>query len=452
MNLYHTNSPHQLENFSYTFIPQQTDCSIQTTSTLSCQITVLWGSNIIHQTTLSNQSFYVGETLDCNYLIPQEILQTNKLPIVIYQNNNYYAYPNNKLLSPQESHQIQISNFTFKVNVDHQFQPVNNKKLFDKLSAIFHTGSLVLHSVLLGSVAMLMPDFETSNQDISVENQLIMSQYLAATTEKEKIQQISEPINLSSSNKITGSSKNDSGAMGNINSSLKNSYSVAGPKNTEIYLSKQNILQQASDFGLISILSANSMDVNTPSNTWNTTNESGNSLFNYNGSLSANEVGEGFGIGGLSLTGLGEGGNNSGDGVGVGKINALGNNLYNIYGPSSKLTSTHKPKPIQMRIGNTSSSGKIPPDVIQRIIRQNFGTFKLCYQNALRNNPSLTGKVAVQFVIDHHGAVSQTSNNGSDLPDAAATSCVINSFKGLSFPAPEQGIVTVTYSIQFSPQ
>jgi hypothetical protein len=42
-------------------------------------------------------------------------------------------------------------------------------------------------------------------------------------------------------------------------------------------------------------------------------------------------------------------------------------------------------------------------------------------------------------------------NGGSDLPDGGVVSCVVNSFRGLSFPAPEEGIVTVGYSIQLSP-
>ncbi len=442
------------ESFSYVFVPQDIEHSVETTSTVSCQITILWQSNIIHQTTLYNQSFYVGESNDCNYLLPQEILQTAKLPIVIYENKEFYSYPDKKLLSVGDSHQVQISNFTFKVSVDYSVKPVKNKKLFDKLLAGFQTGSLLLHSALLGSVAMFMPNFEISDQDISVENQLIMSQYLASAAEKEKELQTSEQINQSSDGGTVGSSKNDSGAIGSTTSSSKKMYSVTGPKdNPETYLSKQNILQQAADFGLVSLLSNNTTgDINAPISIWGKDTASGNNLFNANGSFWANEIGEGFGAGGLALTGLGEGGNNSGEGVGVGKINGLGNNLYSGFGPAGKINSTYKPKSIQMRAGSTSSSGRLPPEVIQRTIRQNFGKFRFCYENALRNNPSLSGKVAVRFVINHNGAVNQVGNNGSDLPDAAAVSCVVNSFKNLSFTAPEQGIVTVTYSIQFSPQ
>jgi hypothetical protein len=42
-------------------------------------------------------------------------------------------------------------------------------------------------------------------------------------------------------------------------------------------------------------------------------------------------------------------------------------------------------------------------------------------------------------------------NGGSDLPDPAVTACVTSAFRGLSFPAPENGIVTVIYPIVFTP-
>jgi outer membrane biosynthesis protein TonB len=84
-------------------------------------------------------------------------------------------------------------------------------------------------------------------------------------------------------------------------------------------------------------------------------------------------------------------------------------------------------------------------------VRQNFGRFRLCDENGLRSSPGLQGRVGVRFVIGRDGAVSNVGNGGSDLPDAAVVSCVVRAFYGLSFPQPENGIVTVTYPIVFTP-
>lgn len=105
----------------------------------------------------------------------------------------------------------------------------------------------------------------------------------------------------------------------------------------------------------------------------------------------------------------------------------------------------------QVRMGAVSVSGRLPPEVIQRIVRQNFGRFRLCYENGLRNNPNLQGRVAVRFVIGRDGAVSNVSNGGSDMPDVGVVLCVVRSFHSLSFPQPEGGIVSVVYPVMMSP-
>jgi hypothetical protein len=99
----------------------------------------------------------------------------------------------------------------------------------------------------------------------------------------------------------------------------------------------------------------------------------------------------------------------------------------------------------------TTVSGRLPPEIIQRIVRQNAGRFRLCYENGLRGNPNLQGRVSVRFIIGRDGAVSSVGNGGSDLPDTSVVSCVTRAFYGLSFPQPEDGIVTVVYPIMFTP-
>jgi hypothetical protein len=104
-----------------------------------------------------------------------------------------------------------------------------------------------------------------------------------------------------------------------------------------------------------------------------------------------------------------------------------------------------------MRIGQSRVSGRLPPEVVQRIVRQNYGRFRMCYERGLTENPNLEGRVSVRFVIGRDGSVSNVSNGGSDLPSSSVVSCVISAYYGLSFPQPEGGIVTVVYPIMFTP-
>lgn len=107
-----------------------------------------------------------------------------------------------------------------------------------------------------------------------------------------------------------------------------------------------------------------------------------------------------------------------------------------------------KPLP---NLGRGVTHGRLAPEVIQRIIKQNFGRFRLCYENNLGNCPNLQARVSVRFVIGTDGAVSRVEDAGSDLPNSATIACIVKAFHGLSFPPPEGGVVTVTYPLMFSP-
>jgi MYXO-CTERM domain-containing protein len=100
----------------------------------------------------------------------------------------------------------------------------------------------------------------------------------------------------------------------------------------------------------------------------------------------------------------------------------------------------------------TTVTGKLPPEVVQRIVRQNFGRFRLCYENGLRNNPNLQGKISVKFEIGPKGDVLSAKDSGSDLPDMGVVNCVTRGFSNLSFPEPEDHKnVSVVYPMVFSP-
>lgn len=106
-------------------------------------------------------------------------------------------------------------------------------------------------------------------------------------------------------------------------------------------------------------------------------------------------------------------------------------------------------RPTRIRYGEVSVTGRMPLEIIQRTVGQNFGRFRLCYENGRKIDPELQGRVTTTFVIDPTGAVSSTADGGSDLPDPNVVGCVVHGFGNLSFPAPEAGMVTVKYPIQF---
>lgn len=190
------------------------------------------------------------------------------------------------------------------------------------------------------------------------------------------------------------------------------------------------------------------------------------------GNMWGDEIGESFGAGGLGLTGIGEGGGGRGEGIGLGSIGTIGHGAGPGTGqgfgasPSDplaqgtgqgfgsghgRLGGAHRTRPPQVRMGATEVSGRLPPEVIQRIVRQNFGRFRACYERALAANPNLTGRIAIRFVIGTDGTAKGATVQSSELGDAEMASCITGAFAGLTFPVPEGGIVTVTYPLVFTP-
>jgi Ca-activated chloride channel family protein len=143
---------------------------------------------------------------------------------------------------------------------------------------------------------------------------------------------------------------------------------------------------------------------------------------------------------GVENSALGTIGYGSGSGSGAGYGSGYG-----------RLGRSHRARPPRVRMGATHISGRLPPEVIQRIVRQNFGRFRGCYQQGLLRDAKLEGRVVVRFVIGRDGRVSKVKVTGGDLADEGVRSCVTRAFYALSFPQPEGGVVTVTYPIVFRP-
>jgi Ca-activated chloride channel family protein len=174
------------------------------------------------------------------------------------------------------------------------------------------------------------------------------------------------------------------------------------------------------------------------------------------GSMWGDSIGDSFGASGLGLSGAGEGGGGKSDGVGLGSLGTLGHGAGAESGAGfgaghGRLAGEHKTSAPRVRMGATQVSGRLPPEVIQRIVRMNFGRFRFCYEQGLRRDPRLGGRVAVRFVIGRDGAVAAAESAGSDLPSGEVIGCVVRSFSALSFPQPEGGVVTVVYPIVFAP-
>ena len=326
--------------------------------------------------------------------------------------------------------------------------------------------SFAAAAALIGSFAFWMPAMGlTDDEGLDNDRLVLMKQYLtaSATRELEELKSNTDEAGSkeSAAGKPAEAAAGREGAMGKLNAPVTNHRAAVRGDNPEVQLSHAQQIAAAKTFGMIELLGSlsTSADGGSP---FIRDPALGHDGFDADGGMFG-DPGESGGFGGLRLSGLDNGGGGHGVGVGIGGIGdslgltGLGNCTSGNCGDGrfargvGRSGPGHVTKPPSMRPGVSTVSGHLPPEVVQRIVRQNYGRFRQCYENGLRSNPNLTGRVTARFVIAREGSVSNVQNGGSDLPDSSVVSCVVSAFYGLSFPTPEAGIVTVSYPIMFSP-
>lgn len=103
------------------------------------------------------------------------------------------------------------------------------------------------------------------------------------------------------------------------------------------------------------------------------------------------------------------------------------------------------------------SAGELDKEYIRQQMKALVPLVKECYENALRDRPSLEGKLTVSFTIvaepDIGGLVADSAiaAEGSTITDSAMRECVQETMYGARFPPPQGGgEVHVTYPFTFS--
>jgi hypothetical protein len=165
------------------------------------------------------------------------------------------------------------------------------------------------------------------------------------------------------------------------------------------------------------------------------------------GSIFGSLVDEASGSGGLGLSGIGESG--GGLGAGVAFEPPVRRAATGFGAGHGRLGGGYATKSPSCRCGFTQVNGRLPPEAIQRVVRQSFGRLRGCYERGLFRDPGLEGRIATKFVIDREGAVAMVSVDERSLPDTEVAACVARAFEAMTFPKPTGGIVTVVYPVVF---
>jgi hypothetical protein len=154
----------------------------------------------------------------------------------------------------------------------------------------------------------------------------------------------------------------------------------------------------------------------------------------------------GVGLDSFGFSGPGGGGTCECDGIGLGRYGTLGRVGRTSERGERRVHRTGVARPLERE---TEVVGRLPPRVVDRIVRANAPRLRACYDAGLRRDPSLRGTMRVRFVVDGTGAVESASSSGGTLRDAPVERCVVAVFATLSFPAPAGGKAFVTRAVDF---
>jgi len=357
-------------------------------------------------------------------------------------------------------------------SLDLRVVPAGRKTTVGFLESIRETAlgsvgaSAMMHAAIFASLALFLPRLSDDDAEgIDRDRIYTMGKLLDSAAERERERMASQDTgSTSDSGQSGGQTAGESGKMGTT-SKTEGHLSVKGDaKPNEITLPREKQLEMAKEFGMNQLLGTMAMAFdNGKSIPWGDV-QNGADKETHLGNMWAPDIGDASGFG-WGLSGTGEGGGCQGGpctGVGLNGISGLGIGIGKCENPPcdglgrghGHLPGTYVPKsgPGLRWAKEIDVNGHIPPEVIQRIVRQNGGRFRNCYENGLRQNPALSGRVAVKFIIGRDGDVSMSADSGqSDMPDMSVRACVVKSFYGITFPAPQGGTVQVTYPLMFTP-
>lgn len=103
--------------------------------------------------------------------------------------------------------------------------------------------------------------------------------------------------------------------------------------------------------------------------------------------------------------------------------------------------------------GDIAGAGEFDGARVVAAIKRRIGAIKSCYEQGLRRDPSLAGKLTMRFTVQPGGGVTDARASTDSLGDPSVANCVARKLRGLRFdPGPVGGSVTFAYPFVFAPQ
>jgi hypothetical protein len=96
--------------------------------------------------------------------------------------------------------------------------------------------------------------------------------------------------------------------------------------------------------------------------------------------------------------------------------------------------------------------GTIDAKAVETFINGRFSALRACYENRLKVNPMLQGKLDLAIGVSSAGKVTSVSAEEDQLRDSIMLQCVKSTIRGWTFPKPEGGRVVIGKTFNFKPK
>lgn len=162
----------------------------------------------------------------------------------------------------------------------------------------------------------------------------------------------------------------------------------------------------------------------------------------------------GDGVGGLSLAGTGRGGGGLATGVAglahAGVLTPTGGSGSLVTSGKAAFGGRSRRTP-RTYICLLMVQGASDRDIIRRVIRAHENEVRACYNQALVDQPTLAGRVTVDFTLASSGTVTSAVISADETRDEQLRTCITRAVKRWKFPAVRGGgtsLVSYTYDLR----
>ncbi len=349
-------------------------------------------------------------------------------------------------LEPNVSCEVRIGDFSFFVRPTAQPEEAPAAPIFEGGASRYVGAVLAAHAVMLAAFFFLPPAASALNLDLSSRDARYISAHITPP------QSIEELLQSDPGGATTGEAESDSPAPATSAGGEDPEPRVAGghgrPNASSVRSPGLVTPTTVSNLGTFNVMAAAFEHAGDSAGVWGSEHLTGGP--GGPGLFAALAGGGGPGTGGLDMGGTGIGTCRPGEVCGAGTIGVGGFDTRGGDGPGPG-TGIGVRGDRRSRVPTTgevvATTGGLSRETIRRTIRQHMNEVRFCYESELRSNPSLEGRVSLQFMVDASGRVATSSATGAGMSSVA--SCVSTAARRWTFPASE-GPTGVTYPFVFN--